>query len=211
MERCAIRERDDPDYIPSECLLYLVRTWEPGDTYFGGLYQALIERVVRKLPDGVAREKLLDRFVDLLALDRATYAEKLDFYEARFDAGLLRLCSDAKREASREPKLVPIEIDPETGDLGPEVEKAIEHFNPFDPVALDRAHYRSRLNEAINSLPVEQKQIMELMRQEMPIDSKIPGTMTIAKKLGKAEKTIRLHRDQAFSTLRSILEKEKML
>jgi hypothetical protein len=211
VDRCAIHERKDPDYIPSECLLHLVRTWNPEDRHFGGLYTAFTERLVRRLPEGQIRDELLERFVDMLALDRNTYCKRLDFFEIRFDAALLRMRFDAQRRACREPKLLPIEIDPETGELSPEAEKAIEHFNPFDPVALQRADYRSRLSGAIGSLPVEQRRIMELMLQDVPIDSTIPGTMTIAKKLGKSEKTIRTYRNQAFSALRSILENEKML
>ena len=37
------------------------------------------------------------------------------------------------------------------------------------------------------------------------------GAVTIAKTLGKSEKTIRLHRDQAYSALEAMLKADKML
>src|ERR1035437_4765075 len=207
VERCAVQDREDPAYIPSECLLYLVRTWEADDQHFETLYKLLLGRVLRALPTGEsadgrtlsipkarASEKHRDHFVDLLAKDRTSYAERLDFFEIRFNAGLATMRQDARRSACREPDHSPIEIDPSTGELSPEAEKAAGSFDPFDPAALDRADYRSRLGEAIKSLPIEQRTIMEMQLQNVPIDSKDPGAMTIAKTLRKSEKTVRLDR-----------------
>jgi len=210
VDRCALQDRKDPAFLPAECLLYLVRTWKPDDPEFELIYKSLAERILRKLPIGQVREKLFETFVDLLAQDRTSYVERLDYFEVRFDSALLSLRRDAQRQACREPDHSSID-DPGNGELRREVEETVGSFDPFDPAALDRADYRSRLDEAINTLPIEQRQIMKLWLQGMPIDSTTPGTMSIAKKLGKAEKTIRLHRDQAFATLRSILEKGKML
>ena len=47
-----------------------------------------------------------------------------------------------------------------------------------------------------------------MLRQGISIDSKDPGTITIAKTLGKSEKTIRLHRDRAFAALRAALARK---
>lgn len=210
VNRCASQDRKDDAFIPTECLLYLVRTWKPDDPHFEPIYKSLAERIVRKLPKGQVRERLFEAFVDLLAHDRTSYVERLDYFEIRFDSALLSLRRDAQRKTCREPNHSSID-DPGHGELRREVEETVGTFDPFDPAALDRADYRSRLDAAINTLPIEQKQIVKLWMQGMPIDSTDAGTMSIAKKLGKAEKTIRLHRDQAFATLRSILEKGKML
>jgi hypothetical protein len=209
VNRCALLDRKDPAYIHSECLLYLVRTWKPDDPYFEQIYKILAERILRRIPKGQMREKLFESFVDLLAQDRTTYIERLDYFEVRFDSALLNMRRDAQRWVCREPDHSSID-DPEMAELRRKAEECIGSFDPFDPATLDRADYRSRLDEAINTLPIEQKEIVELWLQGMPIDSSNPSTMSIAKKLGKAEKTIRLHRDQAFATLRSILENEKM-
>lgn len=208
VNRCSLLDRNDPAYIPSECLLYLVRTWKPDDAHFEPLYRHLAERFLRVVPKGQLRQRLFERFVDLLAHDRASYVERLDFFEIRFNSALVNMRRDAQRQVCRDPDHPSID-DPGMGDLRREVEETIGSFDPFDPAALDRADYRSRLDEAINTLSIEQRQIMKLLLRGMPIDSTTPGTMSIAKKLGKAEKTIRLHRDQAFATLRSILEKGK--
>jgi len=208
--RCASQDRKDSAFIPTECLLYLVRTWQPDDPQFESIYKSLAGRILRKLPKGQAREKMFEAFVDLLAQDRTSYVERLDYFEIRFDSALLSLRRDAQRQVCREPDHSSID-DPGNGKLRREVEATVGTFDPFDPAALERADYRSHLDAAINTLPIEQKQIVKLWLQGMPIDSTDPGTMSIAKKLGKAEKTIRLHRDQAFATLRSILEKGNML
>ena len=44
--QCAIRQKDDPGYVPSECLMYFVRECRTNrpDTYFQKLYKLLIER-----------------------------------------------------------------------------------------------------------------------------------------------------------------------
>jgi DNA-directed RNA polymerase specialized sigma24 family protein len=47
-----------------------------------------------------------------------------------------------------------------------------------------------------------------MLRQGIPIDSKEPGAVTIARTLGKSEKTIRTHRDRAFAALRAALSSE---
>jgi len=208
--RCAVQDRKDSAFIPTECLLYLVRTWKPDDAQFEAIYKSLAQRILRKLPKGQVREKVFEAFVDLLARDRTSYAERLDYFEIRFDSALLSLRRDAQRQACREPNHSPID-DPGNAELRHEMEETVGTFNPFDSAALDRSDYRSHLDAAINTLPIEQKQIVKLWLEGMPIDSTDPGTMSIAKKLGKAEKTIRLHRDQAFATLRSILEKRNML
>jgi hypothetical protein len=48
----SIRDRSDPMYIPSECLLHLLRRtrWDNRETYFEQLYKALMDRIDRVLP-----------------------------------------------------------------------------------------------------------------------------------------------------------------
>ena len=61
------------------------------------------------------------------------------------------------------------------------------------------------MDAAIDALPPEQIRIMHMLRQGFPIDSKEPDVMTIAKALGRSEKTIRTYRDKAIATLRLAL------
>ena len=47
-----------------------------------------------------------------------------------------------------------------------------------------------------------------MWRQDIPIESNDPLVESISKVLGKSEKTIRTHRDKAFSSLRLRLERK---
>lgn len=219
--RCGIQKRDDPDYVPSECLVYFVRASrsDNNNTGFERLYKILAERVLRSLPraesaDGktasmtkaIIRDKALGKFIELLSQDRTEYSEKLDFFEVRFDKTLRNLKLDAQKEAWRdENRSVSLEYDEETGELTEEVERAAGSFDPFCQSEIDDPDYRSRLDAAIDTLPPEQMRIIEMLRMGIPIDSKDADTVTIAKALGKSEKTIRTHRDKAFTALRAAM------
>jgi hypothetical protein len=48
------------------------------------------------LTRGVVREKVFGRFVELLSADRATYLDKVDYFEVRFDGAWL-VCVATRR------------------------------------------------------------------------------------------------------------------
>jgi len=219
--RCSSRKRDDPDYVPSECLVYFVRASRSDHSTagFDRLYKILAERVLRALPreesvDGktasltksVIRDKVFGKFVELLSSDRIEYSEKLDYFEVRFDGALASLRRDAQAQAWRdENRSASLEYDEETGELAEEVERAAGSFDPFNQPEIDSSDYRSRLDAAIDILPPEQMRIIEMLRKGIPIDSKDVDAVTIAKALGKSEKTIRTYRDKAFAALRAAI------
>ena len=100
LARCAVHDREDSAYLPSECLLYLIRanrTNSP-DVYFETVYKALAERVMSALPlvdntdftESTIREESFGRFLELLAKDRVEYVESLDFFEIRFKTFTLK-------------------------------------------------------------------------------------------------------------------------
>lgn len=219
--RARISRREDPGYVPTECLLYFVRagrTREP-DAASEQFYRILLARVLRCLPkaentdgSGVSltrsniREKVLFQFVELLAADRQSYSERLDFFEVRFDGALASLKLDAKRPAWRDEKRsVALELDEETGEPSIEIERAAGSFDPFGAMENASAAYQSRLDAAIEALPTEHKRVIAMLRQGFPIDSKEPGAITISGTLKRSEKTIRTYRDKAFASLRAIL------
>jgi len=224
--RCQITDRSDPDYVPSECLMYFVRGTRRDnfDQHFERLYKLLLSRLLRALPnpetrDGEIvlvsqtksriRDAVFDRFVEALSADRQGYSEKLDFFEVRFDGAVASLRRDAQDTAWREANRVStIEYDMETNEPSAEVEEAAGAFNPFENSGFDGNDYRSQLDAAIDILPPEQIRIIDMLRKGIPIDSKDPGAVTIAKTLGKSEKTIRLHRDRALAALRAALSRE---
>jgi hypothetical protein len=222
LERAQISDRKDPKYVPSECLVYIIRAsrLDNRETWFNRLYTVLSRRVLRafpkaeskdgkteSLPLGKIREKAFGRFTDLLATDRAGYSEKLDYFEVKFDGALANLRKDAQAQVWRdENRKTALEMDEETGEPSPEVEKAAAGGDPFRPPEIDNEDYRLRLDAAIEALPPEQSRIVTMLRQEFQIDSKDPKVLTISKALGRSEKTVRSQRDKAFATLRTMLK-----
>ena len=219
--RAKITQRTDARYVPSECLVYFIRAsrHDANEMWFERLYKILVERLLRSLPkaensDGktesfsreAVRDKVFSRFVELLSTDRVTCNDKLDFFEVRFDGAVARLRISALKQAWRdEDRFQPLVSDEESGELSPEVEKAAGSFDPFTSSDFDDAAYRSRFDAAIETLPPEQARIIHMLRLGMPIDSKEPDVMTIAKALGRSEKTVRTYRDKAFVALRAAM------
>lgn len=221
VERAAITHRNDPGYVPSECLVYFIRASrsDNSEAWFEQLYKVLTERVLRCLPRpeivdgetesltrGIIRDRVFGGFVELLAADRSSPTAKLDYFEVRFDGALASLRRDAQAQAWRdENRSTTIELDEETGEPSPEVERAVGHFDPFASKENDDADYRLRMDAAISALPPEQIRIIDMLRQGFLIESKDPEVMTISKALGRSEKTIRTHRDKALEALRKAL------
>ena len=221
--RCEIHDREEEKYIPSECLVHLVREHRGRamDYCMEALYRSLIERVIGGLPTGesldgervnglksdigdLAREW----FLTMLSEDRTEYVEDLDIFEARFAMGLCTLRIDAERRVvsrQKPSKHMGIE-DPKTGEMSREVEEA-SAFNPYDRHKLDDPAYVLRLNKAIDELEPLEKAIIELDRNEIPDESKDPKVLTISGLLKKTPKTIRAHRALALSALHEALTK----
>lgn len=221
VERARINRRDDPNYVPSECLVSILRARkrDNNESYFRRLYDLLFARILRSLPKDDQRtntisltaerirDQVVGRFNELIAADRAEYVERLDYFEVRFDGALASLRSDARAKAWKEEnRQSPLEFDEDTGEPSAEVERALGSFDPFARDKFSDAVYRSRLDEAIESLPPEQNRIITMLRQGFSIDSKDPEEVTIARSLGRSEKTIRTYRDKAFAGIRALME-----
>ena len=227
-ERCNILNSADPDHLPSECLLHLVRSCRKDNSHahFEALYRTLRRRVLARLPnpevgrglDGeilVSQTKIktaeaaMDRFQELLMLDRSGYDDRLDYFEVNFDDAIAALRLTARKKAWREEnRSEPMTYDDETSELNAEIEKAAAAQNLLSESKLDDPSYRLRLDAAINSLPESQRRVIEMLRQGVPIDSKEPGGLTIVSVLKCAEKTVRNRRDKAFEALRKALKEE---
>lgn len=219
--RAAITKRSDSGYVPSECIVYFIRATrnDNNELWFERLYRVLAERVLRSLPraespdgktESLKRELICDkvfgRFVELLSADRAAYVDKVDYFEVRFDGALSSLRRDAQEQVWRdENRFQPLEYDEESGELSPEVEAAAGAYNPFAASDFDAPAYRSRLDAAIEALPIEQSRIIHMLKQGFPIDSKKPDVMTIAKALGRSEKTVRTYSAKAIAALRAAM------
>jgi DNA-directed RNA polymerase specialized sigma24 family protein len=219
----AIQDRGHPDYIPSECLLHLVRktAHDNNERYFEKLYVALMRRVDRALPRdehrigeqvGVdltrnqIRNQVRGRFEELLIHDRGNGDERLDLYEARFNFSLARLRATAREKAWREAgRQKPLERDDETGEMSLEVEIAAGSLVLPDAEKWNDPIYRSRLDAAIRSLPPEQSRIITMLKIGIPIDSSDPNVVTISKLQNCVEKTVRNRAKKAIAALQSAL------
>jgi hypothetical protein len=226
VSRCQIARREQAGYVSTEAVLYFLRARkiEGDNPTFKELFAVLNGRVLRALPkaetsDGKAlslskqliRDRIFDRFTEILLQDRLTYDDRLDYYEINFNGALAKLRSTAQRrvglETNRSTTLESPEVE---GEIKAEVEEALGGFDPLSAEALDDIHYRSRLDAAIDGLTPLQSRIVEMLRQGIPIDSNDSGVVTIRGTLGKSEKTIRNQRDKAFATLRvALTEREK--
>ena len=221
LARCAIHRRDNPNYIPTECLLHFVRACraDNSNAQFERLYKVLLERVHRALPrqdaaDGKTRsltnerirEKVCDRIIELLVRDREAYEDRLDFFEIRFDMALKRLRQDAQKQAWRdEQRSQPIEYDEDSGELDPEVESAAANANPLEGLQSLGEAYRLRLDTAIEQLPEEQNRTIQMLLLGFQSHSDDPTVNTICKVLGKSPKTIWNYRERALKALRKAL------
>jgi len=221
VRRSRVTRAQDPDYIPTECVIHFVRACRShnSDRTFNELYSVLAERVLRRLPaperrDGTTtaltpeaiRDDVFGRFTEMLASDRNSYSEKLDFFEIRFDQALARLRQTAQEKAWRlQNRSTALDHDEETGEPSPDVERAAAAFSQFEQSQIDDPGFRSRFDAAIDALPPMQGRIVEMIRKGIPIDSNDEGQITIARALGKSEKTIRSHRDVAYAALRTTL------
>jgi hypothetical protein len=223
VERCLNQLKETTDFVTSECLVYLVRIQHGSPAVAERLFKILVDRVVRRLPgrDGIDRrplsltgsniaDEVLGGFLEMLAGDKVNYDERLDFFELRFDQALKNHTRDAKKKVwRREKRMVSLVPEDDTGELPRDLEAAVGTEEGHGLVELERADYRARLAPAIESLPELQRRIMEMVRLGFPFYSENPDTMTIAKALGKSDKTIRNHHKLAVQTLLGILKGEK--
>ena len=212
LKRARIRGRKDPAYVPSECLVHLIRATrvENSSAWFERLYKVLAERVMRAVPstasggtasatDERIRDAVFDRFVELLAKDRAEVDDRLDFFEARFDLAIKRLRLDAQERVWREVNRGD-SMDDEEGDVADAAAVAVA-TNPLDAEIFSDPLFRERLYVAIDTLPPEQSRTMHLLLIGWQIHSSDPSVMTIAKALGCSDRSVRNYRDRALKRL----------
>lgn len=225
MERAKHKNRQHPEYLPSEVLVHRIRATRHNnsDGQFNALYLELLERVRRSCPHEViradgrtgevgslmdVRDYVADRVTILIVKDRDKYEERLDIFEARFDRAVRLLRTDAFRKVLRREKpLTPLEYD-ESGDLPDDVE---EYSSVLDAPSLtpeERITYRFQVREAIDSLPEAERRVIEMLEAELPIESIIPGEPSISGLLGCSPKTVRNRRNRAIQRIRERLSVE---
>ncbi len=224
-ERACIEDANHPDYVPSECVLYFIRRPAFGEdnSALRELFVILRQRVLRAVPvlrrrlpgskkvaesaaDLEIQEAVLHKFQELLC---GEYDERLDFYECRFNRALALLRSTARRDVRRElSHFEPMALDGDSSEFTREVEMALAASRSPAADQSEDFLFRSKLHVAISSLPAEERRVVELLREGMPIDSKDTEVLTITKVVGCTEKTVRNRRDRAYAGLRDALKGE---
>lgn len=232
VERARIKEarkgeKNDSNFIPSECVLYFVRRPSSlnDEAAHRELFAILRRRVMSAVPvaekrmpgpdkyaessvDSEIQDGVLHKFQVMLCEDRRGYDERLDFYECRFNAAVAALRTTVQRSVRRKTsRNEPLESENEPGEPSPEVESALSKLGSPQEDGLDFL-YRSKLLRAISVLPDDERRVVELLLQEIPIDPK-DEEITIVKILKCSEKTVRNRRDRAFKELRDALKEEE--
>jgi hypothetical protein len=222
--RAAITSKAHPDYIPSECLLHLVRETKSdnSDGFFEKLFKILIARVERAAgttggrhrvnereaetsTSTKVREAVVFRFVELLTLDRQHYEDRVDYAEVNFNSYIASLRATAKEKALADENRHSALTYTDEAEPSPEVEKAAGSYDIIEPEKLDDKAYRLRLLRAIVKLPEDERLVIAMLLKQYPIESEDPNVTTICKVIGCVEKTVRNRRDRAFIKLRKAL------
>jgi hypothetical protein len=211
--------------IPPEALVHFARkSWKENDA---GALELLIKALFRRVQASVAatipnsriadangiRDEVVSRFMNRFARDCREGGMWLDYYEVQFEGAFAAFRTTVLRQIGPSTiKTASLMGDGERSDeneIAPEVEKAAAEFFVDAPSLFDDPAFRSALAPAINNLPPDQKAVIGLLLQGIPIDSKDPKITTIARVLKCDERTVRNRRDRAFKSLRKTLEEVK--
>ena len=222
--RAALLSRNASGYVPSECLVHLLRVTDHNQHpwLFQRLYEALMARVLRSARTSTescarvadfaerVRNELRDNFNELLIEDHHAYNEKLDIYECAFDGTMKKRRLDAEKKfrakARRHEPLVY-----EDNEVPTHVEEAAGSFDPVEEERLRDPAYRSAFRAAIDSLPEQEREIVVLIKGEVPIELKDSERPSIVKIVGCSEKTVRNRRDRAYAKIRAHLAEAGVL
>ena len=211
--RCAIVDKADAGFIPTECVLHLVRSFrkDQANPAFEAFYKILYARLLRRLPRPekerstaltaeAIRDHALDRFRKWLSADLQEYEERLDFFEVRFDMAMKKLRANAEASVLEKAKKQEPLTYTDDGQVTEEVEKAAAKAFAEGAFNFDSGSetFRFALDEVIDTLSSDEGRVIHMLRLGMQIDSIDPDQPTISKALGKSEKTIRNIRDRAF-------------
>lgn len=228
LKACRVTDRILSAYVPTECVVHLLRHAKHDNNvrYLADLMDVFSKRVARAFPvperhlsgsggkgvvvaDLELRDYAVDHLTNLLCEDWRGYDERLDIYEVVFDRALATLRVSAKRYVGRRRNaLQPLNDDLDEPEPSGEVEAAALRGTVSPMEEIEGRDYRRRLHAAILHLSDEERRLLMLLNEGIPIDSKDPRQITIARLLGCGEQTVRHRRDRIYRKLRGILGRE---
>jgi hypothetical protein len=212
LARAAISRRRAPGWLRGEALVFMMRrAARLGDRRaYNRWCQLVLDRIRRQLPHSRSEDAAttveaeladygLNRFAMLLGPDLDSYNESLDIYEARFDLAVANLRRDALRctlPAEDEPEEVALGEDPR---LDHEAELAQHGKDLFGLAASNEEDFRSRVWDAIDALPMEQKRTLTMTGEGMAVKD-------IAAALGRTTRTVSTWKLAAYEAVRNAVE-----
>jgi hypothetical protein len=216
LERARVSDRNHPSFLPSECLVHFIRASrsDNSDSWFEQLYKILAERVIRAVPragesgnsTSLVNENIKDavfyRFFEMLAEDRKLQADKLDFFEIRFNFAIQRLRLTAQERVWREKNRTDSLDDECNAIVAGNMQSA--EIDLFEEGILSDPLLRDRLLRAIDDLPPEQSRTLHLELLGWPIHSSNPEEMTISTALVCSDRSVRNYRKRALKTLTAL-------
>ncbi|MEM9395778.1 MAG: hypothetical protein AAGA38_18120 [Pseudomonadota bacterium] len=225
LERASIRDRRHSNYVPSEVLVYYLRQTklDNSDGRFIQLYDILRDRVEAACPRpnrqvgekthedarlSEIRDATVNHVTELMFTDRQGYDEQLDIYEVVFDKAVRAAHITKLRKVNQRERATEDVEDEVTGDVRAVVEAALERYKKFDLTAEEDLVYRIHLRGAIDALPTDEREVIDLMLADIPIETNKDGEASITELLGCVEKTVRNRRDRAFEKIRQALALE---
>jgi hypothetical protein len=225
LDRASIRDRRHSDYVPSEVLVYHLRQTKSdnSDGRFIRLYDILRDRVEAACPrashnlgDKVyedarlaeIRDATVDHVTELMFTDRQGYDEQLDIYEVVFDKAVRAAHITKLRKVNRREYANEDVEDSVTGEVRTAVEAALERYKKAGLSAEEDLDYRIHLRRAINALPADEREVIDLMLADIPIETNKDGEPSMTELLGCVEKTVRNRRDRAVAKIQQALKLE---
>lgn len=224
LRRALIRDKHDTDYLPSECLLHLIREVRrrQDDAARDALLPLLLARVEANLnakvdgqiPGAVElREDILGDFAELFAIDGSPDDHhELDFFEVRFNMAFFtfratRVRSELVRLSSQTPLPEPSdEIELIERELDDEVLARLADLQGVGGNPEDRL-FRKQVFDAIKALPVDMRKALVLVHllgfQQGSEDS---NETTAATLCGVDVRTIQNRLKRAFAKLSKLQE-----
>lgn len=225
LNRASTRDRRHSEYVPSEVLVYYLRQTKSdnSDGRFIQLYDILRDRVEAACPRAnrhmgekvhedarlsEIRDATVDHVTELIFTDRQDYDEQLDIYEVVFDKAVRAAHITKLRKVSRRENASEDIEDEVTGEVRTVVEAALDRYKKVSLTAEEDLDYRIHLRDAINALPTDEREVIDLILADIAIETNKDGEPSMTELLGCVEKTVRNRRERAFKKIRQALELE---
>lgn len=220
-QRATIASPKLPGYLSSECLTYLFR--EAGNRQETAVRDQLLSSLLNrcgnilenKVSDGLRhaedlRHEILTDFVELCVTQHAP-GGNLDYYEVNFNAAFKLLRVGKVRSAlvknGREAPLSEIEGFTE-GTPCDDIYAALSRIGN-NASEQEVALTRKRVWEAINQLPIDERDVVVLKMAGYQNESKNPQVATISSKCECDVRTVQNRLNRAYAKLAEVLKEEK--